>query len=153
MISGSPVLGALELAGKHTKLAAARGLQLSRRWRSVRTWQYVRSRAYWSMCFMLQPLALTLGYLRNLCYCMLDTLVIWCQVQWVCNPVTLTTVVPLYRFLSWRFFGVRLLGTLVPLIRYTRYQISLNPSLIINVPVYLNRGTIWGSTNCYGKSL
>ena len=46
MMSGSPVLGALELAGKHTKLAAARGLQLSRRWRSVRTWRFVRSRTY-----------------------------------------------------------------------------------------------------------
>ena len=35
MMSGSPVLGALELVGKHTKLAAAGGLQLSQRWRLV----------------------------------------------------------------------------------------------------------------------
>jgi hypothetical protein len=35
MMSGSPVLGALEFSGKHTKLAAPRGLQLSQRWRLV----------------------------------------------------------------------------------------------------------------------
>jgi hypothetical protein len=90
--TGSPMLGALELAGKQTKLVAACGLQLSQRWRLVGT--CVRARK----CALAHAFNLKLSmhaaaavdsdarfnaraHLRLVCYCILDTLVIWCQVQ------------------------------------------------------------------------
>ena len=85
-MSGSPMLGALELASKHTKLAAACGLQLFQRRHLAGTCLYVRSRKH--LMFMLHAAAHAAAvdsnariFVRDLRDCLLDNLVVWCQVQ------------------------------------------------------------------------